>query len=195
MPLPNHPFTINGGCNCGSIRYRLNIPQFEERPLSVYCDEHAKSEKIRFPQVMLDHCNDCRRATGCLTPIWIATIVPYLEFSIQGPGERNENLGIETDLSLRWYKSSENGFRGSCSTCGTSLCYPSISLQESWPDMVDILLGTIDKEDLENDWWKPEREIWWDMGIPWIRDLMRDGTIKEDMPRHPLWKMNHHVPS
>jgi hypothetical protein len=154
---------------------------------------------------MLDHCNDCRRATGCLTPVWIATIVPHLEFSIQGSGERkwvegneilkNENVGTEKHLPLRWYKSSENRFRGFCGICGTSLCYRSTALRESWPDMVDILLGTVVREDLENDWLKPEREMWWEMGIPWIRDLIRDGTIKEDMPRHPLWKMNHNVPS
>lgn len=206
MPVPEHPFSLQGGCNCGSIRYRLDVPQFEERPLSVYCDDHAVSEQSRFPQVLIDHCNDCRRATGCLTPVWIATIVPYIKFSILASGGRNwidgnevlkkKNVGTTKHAPLKWYKSSENKFRGFCENCGTSICYRmGIALKESWPDMVDILLGTVDREDLEKDWLKPERELWWDMGIPWIRDLAREGTSKENMPRHPLWKMNDHVPN
>jgi len=203
MPLPEKPFTLNGGCNCGSIRYRMNVPKFEDRPLSVYCDEHAISETTRFPQVLIDHCNDCRRATGCMTPIWIATVVQYIEFSIQGTVEKTwikgdeifklENLGTKQYTPLKWFKSSDTKFRGFCDNCGTSLCYRSTNLMPGWPDMVDILLGTVDREDLEKDWLKPERELWWEMGIPWVRDLTRDGTLKEDLPRHPLWKMNHHV--
>ncbi|KAE9369025.1 hypothetical protein N431DRAFT_428696 [Stipitochalara longipes BDJ] len=183
----------------------MNVPKFEERPLSVYCDEHALSQKIRFPQVLIDHCNDCRRATGCLTPVWIATVVSYIDVSIQTTGERawikgddifkRENLGTKQYSPFKWYKSSETKFRGFCDNCGTSLCYRSTALMESWPDMVDILLGTVDREYLEKDWLKPERELWWDMGVPWIRDLTRGGTIKEDLPRHPMWKMNYNVPS
>lgn len=61
--------------------------------------------------------------------------------------------------------------------------------------MVDILVGTVDRADLEKEWMKPQRELWWDMGIPWIQELASDGTVKMDMPRHPLWKVNVHVPS
>ena len=205
MPVPEHPFALSGGCNCGLIRYKLNVPQFKERPLSVYCDEQAISEQRRFPQVLIDHCNDCRRATGCLTPIWIATVVSYIEFSIERDGERSwvdgseilkkENVGATNNAPLKWYKSSETKFRGFCDNCGTSLCYRSTGLKDSWPDMVDILLGTMDREDLEKDWLKPECELWWDMGVPWIQDLTRNGTVKDNIPRHPLWKMNHYVPN
>jgi len=207
MPLPDHPFTANGGCNCGSIRYRLNVPQFEERPISVYCDEHAKSDTVRFPQILIDHCNDCRRATGCLTPLWIATTVSCIEFSIQARGStertwvkgneilKTEKLDSEEFLPLRWYRSSDTKFRGFCEICGTSLCYRSSALEDGWPDMVDFLLGTLDREDLEKDWFIPEREMWWEKGIPWVQDMVRAGTIKNDLPRHPLWKMNYHVSS
>jgi len=205
MPLPREPFTLKGGCNCGSVRYKMSVPKFEERPISVYCDEHALSDQTRFPQVLIDHCNDCRRATGSMTPVWIATVVSFLEFSIQSTSERSsikgdeilkiENLGTKQFSPLKWYRSSESKFRAFCENCGTSLCYRSTNLKADWPDMVDFLLGTIDREDLEKDWLKPEREMWWEKGIPWVRDLIRDGTIKEDLPRHPLWKMNHHVPS
>jgi hypothetical protein len=61
--------------------------------------------------------------------------------------------------------------------------------------MVDILLGTIDRVELVKDWFKPERELWWDMGIPWIQELVRHGAVKEDIPRHLLWKTNYNVPS
>jgi hypothetical protein len=42
---------------------------------------------------------------------------------------------------------------------------------------------------------KPQRELWWDMGIPWIQGLARDGAVKGDAPRHPSSKVNVHVPS
>jgi len=58
--------------------------------------------------------------------------------------------------------------------------------------MVDILIGTVDRAGIEKEWMKPRRELWWDMGIPRIWELVRDGTVKVDMPRHPLLKVNIH---
>ncbi|KAL7954528.1 hypothetical protein V8C34DRAFT_294143 [Trichoderma compactum] len=42
MPLPHEPITIHGGCNCGAVRYRINVPSFEQRPLHfVHAPEEA----------------------------------------------------------------------------------------------------------------------------------------------------------
>jgi hypothetical protein len=100
MPFPDHAFPINGGCNCGSIRYRVKVPTFEERPFSVYCDEEAFSEKERIPKVLIDHCNDCRGATGCITPFWLICTTAFVEFSIENAFEdRKDNLKNGTALT------------------------------------------------------------------------------------------------
>lgn len=210
MPLPNHPFTINGGCNCASIRYRVNVPAFEDRVVSVYCDDEARSDGRRFPHVLIDHCNDCRRATASIVPIWFISVIENVEMSTkkpstEDPGSRvwvgareiigKEEAGSSNDSTLIWYNSSEDRFRGFCGKCGTMLWLRSTGLPAEWPEMIDILLGTVDREDLEKGWLKPDREIWWEKGIPWIQEFIRHGTAKEDLPRHPLWKMNHNIES
>ena len=52
--------------------------------------------------------------------------------------------------------------------------------------MLDILLGTVDREDLDDgDKMAPERELWCDMGVGWIRRFARTG-----IPEHPLSKID-----
>lgn len=54
--------------------------------------------------------------------------------------------------------------------------------------MMDVLMGTIDREDLEREEGvRPERQLWWDMGIGWIRELFSKGD--GGMPKHPLAKL------
>jgi hypothetical protein len=202
MRFPEHPLTINGGCNCGSIRYKVNVPAFEDRPALPYCDENARDDTERIPTVFIDHCNDCRRASGALLPVWLICAISVVEFSINSTWTpaaellKKEDLEIQKPPPFKLYRSSEPSFRGFCENCGTMLCYRSRKgFPDGWPDMVDILVGTVDREDLEKEWMKPQRELSWDMGIPWIQDLARDGTVKVDTPRHPLWKVNIHVPS
>lgn len=200
MPVPEHPFTINGGCNCGSLRYKINVPSFSDRRLLPYCDDHELSEKERIPAILIDHCNDCRRSTGAMLPVWVVCAISFVEISLNStwiPAKellKKEDLETKKHLLLKFYRSSENRFREFCENCGTMICYRSRSgFPDSWPDMVDILLGTVDREDLEKGWLRPQRELWWDMGIPWVRELVREGTGKEELPRHPLWKVNYHV--
>jgi hypothetical protein len=67
--------------------------------------------------------------------------------------------------------------------------YRSSGLSGSYPDIVEIVLRTIDREDLLRDWMKPERELWWHLGIRWIQELIRNGRGKEEYtstpPRNP----------
>lgn len=60
-------------------------------------------------------------------------------------------------------------------------------MPEGWPEMLDILLGTIDREDLERAELRPERHVWWEKGIDWVRALFSEGDGK--MPKHPLAKL------
>jgi hypothetical protein len=58
------------------------------------------------------------------------------------------------------------------------ICYRSRSgFPVSRPDMVNILLGTVDREDSEKGCLGPQRELWWDMRIPWVRELVREGRV------------------
>ena len=63
-----------------------------------------------------------------------------------------------------------------------------IPVEWNWPAMLDIWLGTVDREDLENDYMKPERMMWCEKGIPWIRELARNGA--GGIPEHPLTKID-----
>ena len=64
--LPDHTLVLHGGCNCRAILYKVQVPVRPERPLSPFADG-----QVPFPLVATDHCNDCRRATGSILPIWI----------------------------------------------------------------------------------------------------------------------------
>lgn len=51
-----------------------------------------------------------------------------------------------------------------------------------WPTIIDVLIGSVDKDDLERYELKPERHVFWQHGVGWIQDLFAgDG----DLPRHP----------
>lgn len=64
-------------------------------------------------------------------------------------------------------------------------------MPEGWPQMLDILMGTIDRKDLEREELRPERHVWWDKGIGWIQELFGRGD--EGMPKHPLARVTDMV--
>lgn len=64
-------------------------------------------------------------------------------------------------------------------------------MPEGWPDMLDIFLGTVDREDLLDGALAPTRQLWWDCGIDWVRDLSIKGA--GELPRHPSYKVDEYV--
>lgn len=102
---------------------------------------------------------------------------------------RNPNL---KDTYLSIYKSSPNRTRWFCSHCGTPVAYSVdpgvIPVEWGWPTMLDIWLGTVDREDLEKEYIHPERMLWCEKGVPWIRRLATDGA--GGIPEHPLTKID-----
>lgn len=58
---------------------------------------------------------------------------------------------------------------------------------DGWPDLFDLLLGTVDKEHLEEDWMAPDRHCWVECGINWIQELTNG---RPEMSRHPTFKLN-----
>ena len=205
MPLPDTPFVVSGGCNCGAIRYKVEIPELQERPL------HPSSDKIsgplRLPMVAIDHCNDCRRATGAFLPLWILTPIAMVTASLvvhsgeagaaeqKGPWIPAESVfepgPASANSFLTFYESSRGRRRSFCNRCGTNLAYAVFPMPEGWPKVLDIVLGSIDRQDLERDSLAPERHMWWDYGIPWIQKLA-DGRA-EALPKHPTFKINQFV--
>jgi len=222
MSVPSHPFEIRGGCNCRSVRYKLTVPTFSERPLNIYCDNEHVSDEKRFPMVVLDHCNDCRRATGALIPAWIcgptafisASCIPRTQKALKNRKEVGDNesegdddrvwypaediLHPDSEMSkdswLQWYASSEVTRRAFCGRCGTNLFYTNlVSYKKHWPKMIDIALGSVDHNDLEKEELRPDRQLWCNFGIDWVKELVRDGKACDGMPMHPLWKMNETI--
>ena len=136
MPLPSIAFTIHGGCNCRAMRYTVNIPDLTKRPQNPYRTPGAKlDEDLRVPMVAVDHCNDCRRATGAILPMFLVTAIETVDVSCVSRGGASSDRIItaeelfrfesvaEKDVYLTFYKSSEGRTRWFCSRCGTSLAY------------------------------------------------------------------------
>jgi len=214
---PRTPFSLHGGCNCRAIRYTLNIPAVSERPVLSHAHESNGQGDIHYPLVCLDHCNDCRRATGSCVMIWI--IVPrnlatmsFLKKSTAKPwdGRRVEVQDEErieipgsvaclrndetADTFMSYFNSSPERVRTFCSRCGTNISYACHPMPADLLPTVDILLGTVDREDMEKYSIQPDRHLWWNYGVDWIRRLVSDGDkslsgSEEGLKRHPIYKV------
>lgn len=202
MPLPKGPLVVNGGCNCGAVRYKINIPELLQRPVQLFSEISGPSSEVWLPMVAVDHCNDCRRATRNLLTLWICTATAFVTASLilcmdpakreGGPLEPRGLLSLASEIFapglassnsfLSFYRSSELWTRSSCGRCGTYLANSVSPMPEGWPDMLDILFGTVDREDLEGDALVSERQVWWDCGIAWIKQLSTAGA--GDLPIH-----------
>jgi hypothetical protein len=217
MPLPAHPLVVNGGCNCGAIHYRIFIPEIEKRPLH---PSSTSSSEAHLPFVVIDHCNDCRRAVGDIFPLWICSPIDMVTCSVvvrstaslpadpskrKDPSVKAEAMTpwlpavdvftsgpVSNDSFLISFDSSEGRRRFFCGRCGTNLAYVAFPMPEGWPDMLDIILGTIYREDLEGDALQPERQLWWDCGIDWIQKMATQGV--GSLPKHPSYNVDAIVP-
>lgn len=64
------------------------------------------------------------------------------------------------DSFLTFYESLEGRRRSFGGRCGTSLAFAIFPVMEGWPEMLDIVLGTVDRENLEGNALVPERQLW-----------------------------------
>lgn len=79
------------------------------------------------------------------------------------------------DTYLRTYRSSHNKTRAFCGRCGTPLFYFltwSVGYPDPWPTQLDIWAGSVDRVDLEREWFVPVREVWLDFGIGWVENFV-----------------------
>ena len=159
----------------------------------------------RIPMVVVDHCNDCRRATGALLPMALITDITTVSAtctlrsdptsSISLPATElfdYETLPDRGGVHLTFYKSSPQRTRWFCGRCGTNLAYTiddgAIPPEWGWPKMLDLWLGTIDRADLDDERMRPERQLWCEKGVGWIQEFARRGG--NGLPMHPTWKID-----
>jgi len=73
----------------------------------------------------LCHCTDCRKASGAPALAWFSVASNALRWTAGQP---------------QVYRSSNEGVRGFCAACGTTLTYQS----DRWPDEIDIATCSLD---------------------------------------------------
>ena len=57
-----------------------------------------------------------------------------------------------------------------------------VVMPDGWSDCIDIMLGTIDREQLDQPWMAPERELNFNDGISWAKAVAVKGLPG---PKHP----------
>lgn len=216
MPLPPEAIAISGGCNCTAIRYRVSIPSISERPLHPTFDHSSGKDPVHLPFVCIDHCNDCRKATGALLGIGLCSPTSYVELSLlpASPSltSTSTSAARPTDAERAWipaasifppgttsqdgttlsfYTSSEGRTRAFCSNCGTQFAYSAYPYPDAWPRMLDIWIGSVDQAILQRDWLVPERHLWWDVGIEWVRKFGAEGS--GGPARHGSYRVDEEV--
>jgi hypothetical protein len=60
-------------------------------------------------------------------------------------------------------------------------------MPEGFPNMLDIMLGSVQRSQLDTHALVPERHLWWDYGIDWIRHLATEGYSA--LPIHPDYRL------
>ncbi|CAD6442169.1 18c97f34-50b1-4aba-9cbf-53ec0726f833 [Sclerotinia trifoliorum] len=104
---------------------------------------------------------------------WVKATSVFLPFSLSSP------TSPQPPSTLGTHRSSSSSTRYWCNKCGTPLAYRAHPMPAEWPEMLDILLGTIDREDLDMEdpdtgryVMVPERVVWNDCAVNWTRGLL-----------------------
>ena len=204
MPLRAEPFTIEGGCNCRAVRYKIDIPALSSRP---FYPAGGAEKNIRTPTIVTDHCNDCRQATGSFLPAWILTPISMISASCVTRSDSTDKPKCDVDQPvwipatkvftpstasentfLSFDESSEGRRRTFCGRCGTNLSYAIFPALEGWTEMLDMVFGTLDRKYLEDKSLAPERQLWWDYGIDWIKSFSSEGA--DNVAKHPSYEVD-----
>lgn len=58
------------------------------------------------------------------------------------------------------------------------------AIPEDWQEMLDVMMETIDREDLDSEALVPARRLWCDYGIVWVNWLATGGV--QQISQHPV---------
>lgn len=207
--LSSEAQTFTGGCLCSAIRYTISVPALLSRNVihkALPTPINAQGDKVdtRFPFIFLDHCQDCRRASGAPLQCWFICPQAWVEFELQLVNGDSTSTGASsivanpakelTDATyLGYYNSSTYAHRCFCRRCGTPFSWCSTTEKpSSWNngDIVDIAVGTFDQESLDRV--EPDRHGWWDHGTEWIKKLVSEGD-RGVLIRHPHGRVSEQV--
>ena len=109
--LSPEPITLHGGCFCKAIRYTINIPDIEQRPIVPDAvdtrippalrtrggqNDDGSGARIdeatvpsRFPVVGFDHCQSCRTISGAVVQCWLICPMKWVKWDLL-PRESNQ---------------------------------------------------------------------------------------------------------
>ncbi|EER39140.1 predicted protein [Histoplasma capsulatum H143] len=180
VTLPREPFTLHGCCHCTAIRYTISFPNFDERP-------------VLNPQ----HPPETRSIVEALQgyPFWNICPKKFITFPLLH--RWNDSSGSSAPFS------QPNGARIDITgnqlvhpcemTKQTYLAYYSSSKSVWQPfeeagseTLMGLGLGTLDNGSLQLVG-TPQRHIWWDSGIDWVKKLTAawDADASQNaLPRH-----------
>jgi hypothetical protein len=153
------------------------------------------------PLIEIDHCSSCRLAAGSIIQAWIVCPKSWVSWRllprghslhgemVQRPKDDEYQRHTTDDVVqppvdmckstyLSQFVSSKDVHRGFCGRCGTTLTYCYTGPKPGWTLLernFDVALGTLDREFLELDGVRPDRQGWWSDGISWVRRMLRDG--------------------
>ena len=105
------------------------------------------------------HCTMCQRSSGAAFVTWVG--VDDRQCVIEDPHQR-----------LRWYCSSDQGERGFCSRCGSTLMFRSAR----WAGELHLTLANF----LEPVDRAPQAHVFWDTHVDWVAPDREDGLPRKN---------------
>ena len=127
------------------------------------CGDIKFSAQLPSKWVAHCHCTLCQRGGGSAFMTWVG--LDESRCAIEDPHDR-----------LHWYRSSDQGERGFCSHCGSTLFFRS----KRWAGELHVTLanftGPVDRA--------PQAHVFWDTHVDWVRLDDNDGlprTVAQDV--------------
>ncbi len=113
---------------------------------SCFCGDVSFSAELPSKWCAHCHCTMCRRIHGAGYVTWV--------------GFESHQLKFNNRQGLRWYKSSPEARRGSCSTCGSNLFFES----RQWEGETHVALASFDGPIDRN----PQAHAFYQTHVDWI---------------------------
>lgn len=123
------------------------------------CGDIGFTAKLPSKWVAHCHCTMCQRSGGSAFITWVGL-------------DENDCRIADPLGQLRWYRSSDQGERGFCGHCGSTLFFRS----QRWAGELHVtlanFLGPVDR--------MPQAHVFWDTRVPWVHLDAADGLPRKD---------------